>query len=114
MKTIEERAKEYADRHKATEINYFGVGKVYGYERIYNAEITAYERGAKEQKAIDDAELLKLKSSWEKEAQISHDDEANYKQGYHDATKKACELLKEVGVLRDDDSIMGFIKAMEE
>ena len=53
MKTIKERAKEYADRHKATEINYFGVGKVYGYERIYNAEITAYERGATEQKAID-------------------------------------------------------------
>lgn len=51
--TIEERAKEYADVHKATEFNYFGVGKVYGYERIYNAEITAYERGAKEQKAID-------------------------------------------------------------
>ena len=93
MKTIEERAKEYADRHKATEINYFGVGKVYGYERIYNAEITAYERGATEQKAID---------------------EANYKQGYNDATKKACELLKAVGVLTDDDSIMGFIKAMEE
>ena len=53
MKTIKERAKEYADRHKATEFNYFGVGQVYGYERIYNAEITAYERGAKEQKAID-------------------------------------------------------------
>ena len=53
MKTIEERAKEYADRHKATEIDYFGVGNVYGYERIYDAEITAYERGAKEQKAID-------------------------------------------------------------
>lgn len=114
MKTIEERAKEYADRHKATEINYFGVGKVYGYERIYNAEITAYERGATEQKIIDDAELLKLKSSWEKEAKISHNDEANYKQGYHDAIKKACELLKAVGALRDDDSIMGFIKAMEE
>ena len=53
MKTIEERAREYADVHKATEFNYFGVGQVYGYERIYNAEITAYERGATEQKAID-------------------------------------------------------------
>ena len=53
MKSIEERAKEYAGVHKATEFNYFGVGQVYGYERIYNAEITAYERGAKEQKAID-------------------------------------------------------------
>ena len=91
--TIEERAKEYADRQKATEINYFGVGKVYGYERIYNAEMTAYERGANEQKAIDDAKLLKLKSSWEKQAQINHDDEANYKQGYHDAIEKACEWL---------------------
>ena len=59
MKTIEERAKEYADIHKATEFNYFGVGQVYGYERIYNAEITAYERGAKEQKAIDDEMRLK-------------------------------------------------------
>ena len=27
---------------------------------------------------------------------------------------KACELLKSVGVLTDDDSIMGFIKAMGE
>ena len=53
MKTIVERAVEYADKHKATEINYFGVGKVYDYPRIYNAEITAYERGAKEQKVID-------------------------------------------------------------
>ena len=53
MKSIEEKAREYADVHKATEFNYFGVGQVYGYERIYNAEITAYERGAKEQKAID-------------------------------------------------------------
>ena len=59
MKTIEEKAKEYADMHKATEFNYFGVGQVYGYERIYNAEITAYERGAKEQKAIDDDMRLK-------------------------------------------------------
>ena len=50
---IIERAREYAGVHKATEFNYFGVGQVYGYERIYNAEITAYERGAKEQKEID-------------------------------------------------------------
>ena len=70
---IIERAKEYADRHKETEINYFGVDKVYGYSRIYNAEMTAYERGAKEQKAID---------------------EVNYKQGYHDAIEKACDWLK--------------------
>ena len=67
-----------------------------------------------EERAKEYAELLKLKSAWEKEAQINHDDEANYKQGYHDAINKACALLKAVGVLTDDDSIMGFIKAMEE
>ena len=38
----------------------------------------------------------------------------HYKQGYRNAVNKACELLKAVGVLTDDDSIMGFIKAMEE
>lgn len=97
MQTIEERAKEYAPDPFLAAL-----------------ERKAYIAGATEQKAIDDEELLKLKSSWEKEAQINHDDEANYKQGYHDATKKACELLKAVGVLTDDDSIMGFIKAMEE
>lgn len=92
--TIEERAKEYADRHQSAELNYFGLGKVYGYTRIYNAELTAYERGAKEQKAIDDAKLLKLKSAWEKQAQINHDDEANYKQGYHDAIENACKACE--------------------
>ena len=51
IKNIKERAREYADRHKAAEI----VGKVYGYERIYNAEIAAYERGATDQKAIEEA-----------------------------------------------------------
>lgn len=55
MKNIIERAREYADRHKAAEI----VGKVYGYERIYNAEIAAYERGAKDQKAIEEEVTLK-------------------------------------------------------
>ncbi len=55
MKNIQERAREYADRHKAEEI----VGKVYGYERVYNAEIAAYERGAKDQKAIEEEVTLK-------------------------------------------------------
>lgn len=59
MKTIEERAKEYADRHKATELACFGRSKLYGYTRVYNAEITAYERGATEQKAIDEEVRLK-------------------------------------------------------
>ena len=44
-----------------------------------NMVCRAYVRGAKEQKAIDDAKWLKIKSSWEKEAQINHDDVVNYK-----------------------------------
>lgn len=87
---IIERAKEYADRHKETEINYFGIGKVYGYSRIYNAEMTAYERGAKEQKAID---------------------EVNYKQAYHDASEKFREWLKNNWreyVYQDRDGIILF------
>ena len=59
MKTIEERALEYANRHKTIEINYFGFAKLYGYSRIYNAEIVSYERGAKDQKAIDEEVRLK-------------------------------------------------------
>ena len=55
----------------------------------------SYINGATEQKAIDDAESLKLESIWVKEAQINHDDVANYKQGYHDAIEKACEWLEE-------------------
>ena len=102
--TIEERAKEYADIHKATEFNYFGVGKVYGYERIYNAEITAYERGAKEQKAIDDEKLSRFKSSLEREAQINHNDENNYKQGFHDAIEKACNIFCHTGCPHKTDS----------
>ena len=101
---IIERAKEYADRHKKTEIDYFGVDKVYGYSRIYNAEITAYERGAKEQKAID---------------------EVNYKQGYHDTIEKACDWLKknfeyyiDVGIWSyytyEDKLVEDFRKAIEK
>lgn len=94
MKTIEERAKEYADRLKSAEIGDFGVATVYGYKDVYNANMAAYKRGSTEQKAIDDAKWLKIKTSWEKEAQITHDDELNYKQGYHDAIEKACEACK--------------------
>ena len=53
MKTIEERAKEYADRLKSAEIGDFGIATVYGYKDVYNANMTAYKRGATEQKAID-------------------------------------------------------------
>ena len=79
MKTIEERAKKvYPSENNP-------------YEKIKRI---GYIRGAKEQQIIDDAKLLKLKSSWEKEEQINHDDEANYNQGYHDAVEKACKWLK--------------------
>ena len=77
MKTIEERASEYSKGR---------------WDELTAKE--AYIAGATDQQAIDDALLLKLKSSWEEEAQINHNDESNYKQGYHDAVEKACEWLK--------------------
>ena len=102
MKTIEERAKEYASDPFLSAL-----------------ERKAYIAGATEQKAIDNEELLKLKSAWEKQAQINHNDEDNYNQGYHDAVEKACEWLKENidgGV--HPSSTYGFVekfkKAMEE
>ena len=125
MKTIEERAKEYSDRHKSIENIYFNKGYNYYIAEKYDAEKFAYEAGAYDQKTIDDAELLKLKSAWEKQAQINHDDEANYQQGYHDAVEKACEWLEgyccEIGCKYDcnfDDIMVDgpkrFRKAMEE
>ena len=77
MKTIEERAVEYAKEQ---------------WDELTAKK--AYIAGANAQKEIDDALLLKLKSSWEEEAQINHNDELNYKQGYHDAIEKACDWLK--------------------
>lgn len=84
MKTIEERAKEYAP--DAFDPDYILPARE-GY--IVRKQRNAYIAGAKEQKAIDDAILLKLKSAWEKQAQINHDDELNYQQGYHDAIEEA-------------------------
>ena len=102
MKTIEERADAYVGHPE--EIDEFTSATI---------KRDAYIRGAKEQKAIDDAELLRLKSSWEREAQINHNDENNYKQGFHDAIEKACEWLKARNVLADA-SLEGFRKTMEE
>ena len=90
MKTIEERAKEYVSKKHIDCGNCDTCVKCPDY--------WTYISIAKEQKAIDDAYLLKLKSSWEKEAQINHDDEANYKQGYHDAIEKACDILSDLSV----------------
>ena len=53
MKSIEERAKEYADRLKDAEIGGFGVATVYSYKDVYNANMAAYKRGATEQREID-------------------------------------------------------------
>ena len=84
MKTIEERA----------ELNLMYEKDFCGHSLSDDMVCRAYVRGAKEQKAIDDAKWLKIKSSWEKEAQINHDDEANRKQGYHDAIEEAYKWIK--------------------
>ena len=114
MKSIKERAKKWGE-YIAERTTYDVVGAKY-----------SYIAGANEQKEIDDALLLKLKSSWEEEAQINHNDESNYKQGYHDAVEKACELfsdyLFEIGYPddweRDSENIISgkqrFRKAMEK
>ena len=84
MKTIEERAR-LAAWQIFEEIGFSN----HSVKRV--SEII--EEKILEQKAIDDAEWLKIKSSWEREAQINHNDENNYKQGFHDAIEKACEWL---------------------
>ena len=112
MKTIEERAKEYAPDPFLAAL-----------------ERKAYIAGATEQKAIDEEVRLKkcddmTEAEYEREVAFA---EWYHKNGkgtptYSDAIEwarkevinKACELLKAVGVLTDDDSIMGFIKAMDE
>ena len=120
MQTIKERADraiyEPTDRHplKACEVVAFARG---------------YELGAIEQKAIDEEVRLKksddmTKAEYEREVAFAEWYNKNGKDTptYSDAIEwarkeaidKACELLKAVGVLTDDDSIMGFIKAMEE
>lgn len=113
MKTIEERAKEYGSKKGDISLS-----PIYN-EALANIYKEGYIAGATEQKAIDDEELLKLKSAWEKETYINLYDEAIYKQGYHDAIEKACERLRERiegGV--HPQSAYGFVekfrKAMEE
>ena len=85
MKTIEERAKEFAQNFeiipKGDDCEDCDTcTKCKNYRKFVDI--------VTEQKAIDEAKLLKLKSAWEKQAQINHDDEANYQQGYHDAIKR--------------------------
>lgn len=69
MKTIEERAILHLEYER----------DFLGNDLSEDMVCRAYVRVAKEQKAIDDAKWLKIKSSWEKEAQINHDDVANRK-----------------------------------
>ena len=123
MKRIEERAKEYAS--KKADIS---LSAVYN-EALASIYEEAYIAGAKEQKAIDEEVRLKKSDSM---TQAEYDREVAFADWYNkngkgtptysdaiewarkEAINKACELLKSVGVLTDDDSIMGFIKAMEE
>lgn len=111
MKTIEERAWEkYPEVIKHHNLAHIDINEE---KRKMYIEI------ATEQKAIDDAELLKLKSAWEKEAQINHNDEAKYKQGYHDAVEKAKTAFgKACGWLSTytwyNAVVEEFIKNMEE
>ena len=89
----------------------------------------AYIKGATEQKAIDEEVRLKKSDSM---TQAEYDREVAFAEWYNkngkgtptysdaiewarkEVINKACELLKSVGVLTDDDSIMGFIKSMGE
>ena len=123
MKRIEERAKEYAS--KKSDIS---LSAVYNeaLARIYEE---GYIAGSKEQKAIDEEVRLKKSDSM---TQAEYDREVAFADWYNkngkgtptysdaiewarkEVINKACELLKSVGVLTDDDSIMGFIKAMGE
>ena len=97
MKSIKERAKEWGEHIVETTPYDVVDGKVCVFVEdrdIADVAEESYIAGARDQKAIDDAKFHKLKSSWEEEAQINHNDESNYKQGYHDAVEKACKWLK--------------------
>ena len=116
--TIEERADAYVGHPE--EIDEFTSATI---------KRDAYIRGAKEQKAIDEEIRLKKSDSM---TQAEYDREVAFADWYNkngkgtptysdaiewtrkEVINKTCELLKSVGVLTDDDSIMGFIKAMGE
>ena len=119
MQTIEEKARLNLQYEK----------DFLGHDLSEDMVCRAYIAGAKEQKAIDEEVRLKkcddmTEAEYEREVAFA---EWYHKNGkgtptYSDAIEwtrkevinKARELLKTVGVLTDDDSIMGFIKAMEE
>ena len=78
MKTIEERA----------ELNLMYEKDFCGHSLSDDMVCRAYVRGAKEQKAIDDAECVNQVLMGNRSA-INY-----YKQGYHDASEKFCEWLR--------------------
>ena len=84
MKTIEERAKEYAS--KKSDIS---LSPAYN-EALANIYEEAYIAGATEQKAINDAECVN-QVLMGKGSAINH-----YKQGYHDAIDKSCEIVRNI------------------
>ena len=118
MKTIEERADAYVGHPE--EIDEF---------TSETMKRRAYICGAKEQKAIDEEVRLK-KCDDMTEAEYNREIafvDWYLKNGkgtptYSDAIEwsrkevinKACELLKSIGVLTNDDSIIEFIKSMGE
>ena len=132
MKTIKERAKEWGEHIVETTPYDVVDGKacVFVEDRnIADVAEESYIAGATEQKAIDEAVRLK-KCDDMTEAEYKH--ETAFVDWYNkngkgtptfsdaiewarkEAICKVCEWLKSVGILTDDDSIMGFIKAMEE
>lgn len=110
MKTIEERARQFALETTP-------------YVSCLSQWQELYKQIASEQKEIDDAELARMRKAWEKEAAVNHDTAMAYKQGRHDAIDKACEWLMKnnINYITTDgkvipayDVVQDFRKAMEE
>lgn len=103
MKTIEERAKvSIPDAVNPDEVLPAREAFIVGQKRI------AYILGACEQKAIDDAELSKLKSAWGNETQVNR---RCYIKGYRDAVEKACVWLeKELQGIATDELKENFLE----
>ena len=106
MKTIDERARDAAWQiWEDTDLSEHSLERV--------AEIIAEKMH--EQKAIDDSELSKLKSSWGNETRVNR---RYYIKGYRDAVEKSCEWLKnnlrEYGIILFGHWESDFRKAMEE
>ena len=97
MKTIEERAEQYA----------WSVWPNPMFAQEWEECKENYIAGATEQKAIDDAECVN-KVLMGKGSSINY-----YKQGYHDAIDRVCEWLRARNVITKD-TLIGFRKAMEE